>query len=998
MDIFELGGPTRALLAIAIAAVPAILNYIRGRRIARYADDPALPERLFASRRKASSAFVFTIAALIIVTGAAATWATPLMLIAYFAAGFPLRRIVYNETWTLAAYLSFMLRLFVSAWSFWLLVCGLPALVLAGGKGPWIVALVAGAGLMLLASRQTEFMRWLMGAKPVSESLRARFDRLLAASALAAPHFEFVDLKGGAVANAVALPSLNRSAVVFTDPLLQRLDPDETDAICAHELAHLEYYNTRRLRQRRLISQSLVVVGSLLAPLTLSIVPSIAWFACALWPVVVLMAIGALARDRQKHETASDLRAVAMTGNPETLVRALVKIHAMARVPRRWDAELERHMTHPSLKRRIQDIRAAAGTSPAALGDSASFDSADGTTRVVLGDEGIEWIEGAAASYRVRYDRLSDLRIAATRTGETTLLASDRAGHRWQMPVRVEDVPRVQAVLDIVDARVETRADASTVQPVLVRAAALVVCVVSLNAGMLAVAMVLALTLVRPEMPLLGASGLAAIAGAALVWRDSAAAYGFIPQEYEAAFALVLLAAAVVLVWLAYARRRDEVSPRAWRLVALIGAATLVTWIAPIAGSGIDAVSLHQAARQWPATVVLPLALAGATMWSSRRSLRIGAAAAVAMGVTAAAAGSQAFIDRFGRDLFLVPAPSVKVRTLDRPTKEFTIPFGVNELQLSPGGRSIAVLSRTRNNRATVHIGRAGEELTAIDADGALFIDEERALVWAIDGTRADLREVLVDAPDAAGWQLQVTGLSNPVASLDARSRRWRLTSPGVSEVEAREGFIGSSGIDSYRWPLPAAHGLPFLPIAVTGGRALAVEPRLDLSSPAMDPLGALVFVLASAPRWRSTIWSLGPGAPEDLGTSRFELECHRLPLADRGACQIFDSSRTRFFTMDAGTRTVTAVGSLPGRFLVGAEPQNAWITGWYQSSPLAVRLAPADAIRVVGPHGEHAHMLAASDHVVAGVWHQMPPVPGLRVDAVYQQSMTSVIRIYPID
>jgi Zn-dependent protease with chaperone function len=92
------------------------------------------------------------------------------------------------------------------------------------------------------------------------------------------------------------------------------------------------------------------------------------WLACAIWPIVVLIAVAAMVRDRQKHETASDLRAVALTGNAEALVRGLVKLHAMARVPRRWDADLERHMSHPSLKRRIQDIRAAAGTPPAALG------------------------------------------------------------------------------------------------------------------------------------------------------------------------------------------------------------------------------------------------------------------------------------------------------------------------------------------------------------------------------------------------------------------------------------------------------------------------------------------------------------------------------------------------------------------------------------------------------------------------------------------------------
>ena len=88
------------------------------------------------------------------------------------------------------------------------------------------------------------------------------------------------------------------------------------------------------------------------------------------------------------------------------------------------------------------------------------------------------------------------------------------------------DVPRIQAVLDIVDTRVETKAPASALQPLLIRAATFTVLIVSLNAGLFAVAMVLGMTLARPEAPLLGAAGLAAMAGAVLTWRDPASAYG----------------------------------------------------------------------------------------------------------------------------------------------------------------------------------------------------------------------------------------------------------------------------------------------------------------------------------------------------------------------------------------------------------------------------------------------------------------------------------------
>jgi hypothetical protein len=232
--------------------------------------------------------------------------------------------------------------------------------------------------------------------------------------------------------------------------------------------------------------------------------------------------------------------------------------------------------------------------------------------------------------------------------------------------------------------------------------------------------------------------------------------------------------------------------------------------------------------------------------------------------------------------------------------------------------------------------------------------------------------------------------------SLDAASKRWRLASPGVSVVDAREGVIGSAAIASYSWAVPAGHASAFVPIAMRGNRAIAVEPRPDLMAPFTDSLGGLMFVLASTPRWRSTIWALGPEGAVDVGTSRLELACQ--PLRSGGACEIFDASRTRFFTLDAGTRGFTISGSLPGRFFAGGEAQGAWLTGWYQSTLVAVRLAPADAIRVAGPGGDRPHMLAASDHAAAGVWYQAPVVSGLGVDATSPRTATSLIRVYAIE
>jgi Zn-dependent protease with chaperone function len=999
VSIFDLSGSTRVLVAAAIAFVPAVIAYVRGRQMARFIDDPALPERLFAGQQVTSSSLVVSLAALIMLTGRAAIWAIPLTIVAYFAAGLPLRRILYQETWSLAVYLSFVIRFFVAFWSFWLLVGALPALALWGGERAWITALVIGAGLFFLGEWQAEVIRWLIRAEPIGDAAtRARFDRLVAASGIATPHFEVVNLKGGCVANAFALASLTRSAVIFSGTLLERFDADEVDAICAHELAHLEHYNPRRLRQRRLISRSLIVVGAVLTPLMQQLMPSLVWIATAAWPVVVVLVIAFLVQDRQKHETASDLRAVALTGHPEALVRALGKLHAIARVPRRWDADLERHMSHPSLKRRIQDIRGAAGTPPAALGDTAAFESMDGAVRVVFRDAGIEWIEGAS-SFRLAYERLGELRIVATRTGETSLMAADRTLRRWQMPLRLDDVPRIQAVLDIVDMRVQTSTPDTAIQPMLIRATAFVVLIVSLNAGLFAVAMILGMTLMRPEAPLMAAAGLAAVAGAVLTWRDPGSAY-LITNGLATTFAAVLLVSGALLIVLAYLRRRDEVPPPVWKLVGFLAAAAAASWALPLLGtSGIDAVGVHQAARGWPSSVVLPLALAGAMIWSSRKTLRLVSATGVVASAIAAGAGSQAFLDRFGGDMFLVPATDVAVRTLDRPVKEFTVPFAIGELHLSPGGRSIAAVARRYDNRARIHIGRAGEVLTELDADGALFIDDDRALVWTVDGSRTDLREVVVGAPEAASWRLQVTGVSTPTVSLDPVSRRWRLSSPaGASVVEAREGAIGTEEISTYRWNVPEGHGAAFMPVAISGERALVVEPRPDLSSPITNPLGAFMFVFASSPYWRSTIWSIGPDGASDLGTSRLELECRLLARADRGVCRIFDASRTRFFAMDAATGRITAIGSLPGRFYVGEDAIGPWINGWYQSELVAVRLDPADAIRVVGPDDSRPHTLALSERAAAGVWYQMPATASLRIDPISAGMGTSLIRIYPIN
>src|SRR5262249_46207009 len=142
-------------------------------------------------------------------------------------------------------------------------------------------------------------------------------------------------------------------------------------------------------------------------------------------------ALAWMARDRQQNETASDLRAVELSGNAEALVRALTKVYTFSRVPRRVDAEMERMASHPSLARRIRAIRAAAGvTQPAALPQPESVRG--GATVVTFETDRLHWQESEGVAHMLSYAHLTELRLHARATGSPRLVAVERGGRRWE--------------------------------------------------------------------------------------------------------------------------------------------------------------------------------------------------------------------------------------------------------------------------------------------------------------------------------------------------------------------------------------------------------------------------------------------------------------------------------------------------------------------------------------------------------------------------------------
>src|SRR6185312_13820922 len=126
---------------------------------------------------------------------------------------------------------------------------------------------------------------------------------------------------------------------------------------------------------------------------------------------------------------------------------------SFARVPRRFDAQRERNATHPSLARRIRDIRGAAGQTPAALTTRIVVSAATGPASVLFADGHLEWREMEGVTHSLSYAHLSELRVQARASGAARLIAVEKSGRRWELPLKHDDVATVQSVLDTVDGR-----------------------------------------------------------------------------------------------------------------------------------------------------------------------------------------------------------------------------------------------------------------------------------------------------------------------------------------------------------------------------------------------------------------------------------------------------------------------------------------------------------------------------------------------------------------
>jgi Zn-dependent protease with chaperone function len=952
------------LITAVVALIPAAVSWLSGRRLARHAQNPSLPERLIAHRRRAGIALGIAGALIAIYAPRSLPWAAPLLFSSLLMAGYPLRRTLFEETWTVAHYLSFFHRLTIAVLGFWLLLASVPLVAAQAGTRDWIVGVVLAAALIGWERYYAPIFRWLIGATalqdgPILEQCRA----LARAAGMPEPAYLRVDLHGGFVVNALALPSIRGNAVLFTDTLLARLDAREIAAICAHELAHFEYFDPARLRQMRKATLALIAGAALVAPAARLTDLAGPGLVSVIWFGTFAIALAVRAKGKQRQETICDQRAVALVGDGEPLVSALTKLYTLARMPRRLETRQEQASSHPSLSRRIRDIRKAAGTAPVPLTAPVTIASSDGRSSVTFEPTALHWGEQAGMTHVLGYPHLVELRIEPHGRRGPRLRAVMAGARTWEMPVAAADVARLQDVLDRVDGQLGDVPAPHGIPITLGRLFVLFASVLALTLGQIAVAAVALLALVVPAAPLFAATGVAALAAAAIGLRDPSA---------RAMLGLAMLApAGALMLWLAWQARRDQ--HRNTRTPVVLLAAIAVVMLLSLGRDGLDPISLHLTAREAPAATVLCLALAGLLASSPGRRRQLGGLSAIAAALVAATLGSQPFLDTFGRDPFLVSSPPISWTLVDAATaRDFEIPETTSAIELAPGGLHIAARQYTDSAEevSTFEVGVAGRPLAPIQGDTLRFVDDSTVLIARAEEQGTLLRQVRIDTPQQEVWRQRVPGLYNASVSIDRADGRWRLNGYGHDGGIVRaDGIIGTTEVRERRWASRYTRNAVIDAVSTDGHDPLVVETSYDSGVLGRLPgQGQLLGMLFDSGTQHSRYWSIGDDGVTTLGASRLGASCVGGLEGGALACAVFDGTRTRLLSLGAGG-TVTGLGWFDGRLAWHGDLADGWITGWIGATAVAIDLANRRMISLPRSEGTATQLTVSGGRLAAVVF-----------------------------
>jgi Zn-dependent protease with chaperone function len=905
-------------LTIALALAPALIAWWTGQRLLRRLDDPALAERTLARSARVTQAFAVALGILAVVNPRALPWALPLMIVSFTVGGFPSRKKLLEERWGVIAYLIARLRMSIAFGGVWVLLALTPALVLSAGSARWVVAT---ALALLLLGWTTAYGRVcfaLIGATDVP--LPPTFIAIAGRTRAVRPRFLRFGFPGGRIVNAFAFPSVRHPAVLFSDAVLEQFPADEQAAIFAHEMAHLEHHDARDQRRSALVMWAGIAVAAFGVPLASVLLPGHSDLSL-LWATIALAAPLLNLVRHKKHEAESDARAVALCGDAEALVRALVRLSVLGRQPRRWSADVERGASHPSLARRVHAVRAVAGVTEPSLASATVAATATAGSFVILDTDRAWWLDGvptgtpaepaalreaAITTRSVRYPELVDLRVRASLGGTAALVATDRAGASWSVTLAgAETVAAVQRALDVVDAQFSERPAIGLELSGRLVAAALMA-VAPATAAVWTVLVAGAVVIARPARATVSALGVVAVF-AGLV--GMAQALEVSAMTVVAAFTLPL-GFGLAALWLAR-RNREPLPARevpAMRVtvivlgaVALLGAGS-AAWYAAGEESLVDA--LAQAIGAWVA-----LAGAGAAMLTDRRRVGRRAGAGVA---TIAVAGLAAAV-------FAPLATSEHERSLawrDGAAKvmgQVDVGAYAGDLRVAPSGTRFAVklLARDGTMTPTMRVVSVSGERRDVAADDLQFVDDNRALV-AIPGDHGlSVRVLDLAAGTTSPWSATVPNVAAARLAVSPVTGAWSLVG-GSSDGEnflVALGKIGDAAVTVSPVPIGEADG--FALVYALSPTVAGVKLRVRTGA---GPLAWATTVL-QAPPVMTEVWRLAPDGHARVARWPRAVHCPMAAAPDGHLlCTRWERGVQRVWLVDvAGAGRVVEAARLPG-------------------------------------------------------------------------------------
>jgi Zn-dependent protease with chaperone function len=971
---------TLSLVVVVVALlVPTLTALVWGRRLAASQGEPGLPERWHAYSNALRKLGGAAGAAVIIAADALALPLVLLLPVLMAAGTFPSRRRILGESWRLGAFLAYVVRFHLALSIFWILLLVAPTTIAA--LDSWqrsAAALAFGLVLGVWTLGFGTFVRKLTGAREVEgPAIAARFQELVSRSQVLAggprPALLHAGPRGGAWTLNVGVPLQRRPFVLVADVLLEKLTLDELAALLGHHLALLEHRRRRR-PWGRVVRNWLLILGSITSvPLFAGLAPEFLPALPCLWFLLISVAATLEEATNEQLVPQLDRRAIELSGDPEALVRALIKVQTLSKLPGRWDGEFDKITSQPSLASRIRAIRELAGFQPLALDEEVVLESNEAGRYAILGPEQVWFLDGvttgerdaaalrqrAASSRAYAYRTLSAIHLRVHVGGGLILCAVPSEGKETRLPLARDSVERAQKALEGLDGKMAPKVAGRTPLVVMAMMGAVLLnlaCCTPMTSGLLFIPVFL--VFIRREVaPVMGAASVAIVVGLlALVHPVEA-------DERAVALAVAGMALLAGGLLAFVARRLARVtSANLWKgyreTVVLFG--TLAA-----AGTALAATQAIRVGWELDATQtagpVLALGLA-VVIWARYRANRWARAVALVwvLGALAPAVlGSDLARPGWNRRHFPATAWEAEWQPAPPPARTLTVPSDLYDFHLSPAGRRFVARSvRARDGDPTPFVvGDETGQTRPLHAQALAFIDEARLLVF-----RKDRREFVVEEIGAnfaaTGWQARVPARWFFRAKLVTDGKRFRLIGREPTGWIAFDGEIGSSVLHTRHAGQADRDGGAQVDWIRSGESDAALSVRVDYRS---------LWPRLLDDAYRTSLeLELAGGSPIRLLNASARVSCPEVPLSARDfLCVASVGARSWIWVIDAPAGQVHALLRLPGQAI---QTLRSGDTLAMQLAEGGVAFFDPRAVRFVRLQDPDAHLAAFSERAYAAL------------------------------